>query len=90
MLLTRRSLESQQQNSDIFIKKTDGIASVFAIFLLDDFRFTIPKAVFILGIVKCTSNQFYLIIHVCPAAPLRWFVIAVNLRRKYASTSAID
>jgi hypothetical protein len=31
-----------------------------------------------------------LIIHVCPAAPLRWFVIAVNLRRKYASTSAID
>ena len=90
MLIGRRSLQSQQQNSDVVMKKIDGIASVFAVFLLDKFSLAIPQAIFILGIVKCTSNQLYLIIHVCPAAPFRWFVIALNLRRKYAFTSSVN
>lgn len=90
MLLSRRSLESHQQNSDVVVKQIDSIARVFAKFLLDEFSLAIPQAIFILGIVKCTSNQLYLIIHVCPAAPFRWFVIALNLRRNYAFTWSVN
>lgn len=71
MLFGRGSFESHQQNSDVFMKQIDGIASVFAEFLLDNFSLAIPQAIFILGIVKCTSDQLYLIIHVCPIAPFR-------------------
>ena len=69
VLFRHRALKRHQKNSDVFMKKIDGVASVFAKFVFDDFSFAVPKEVFMLGIVKRTSDQLDLIIHVCPTAP---------------------
>lgn len=42
MLLSGCSLQSKQQNSNVFVKKIDGITSVFAIFLFDGLNLAIP------------------------------------------------
>lgn len=42
MLFGRCSFQSHQQDSDVFVKQIDGITSVFAEFLLDNFSLAIP------------------------------------------------
>lgn len=42
MLFSGGALKRQQKNADILVKKTDGIAGIFAEFLPDQFRFAIP------------------------------------------------
>lgn len=86
MLLCRGALKGQQENADIFIKETDGIAGIFTEFFPNQFRFAVPQEVVVLGLKECTSHQFHLIIHVCPTALFRCLFFSSSLGRQYAVT----
>lgn len=86
MLFRSGALERHQKNPDIVVKEIDGIAGIFAELFPNQFRFAIPKEVLVLGLKKCTSHQFHLIIHVCPTASFSCLFLSSGLGRQYAFT----
>jgi hypothetical protein len=68
MFLCDCALQRQEKNSDIFVEQTYGVTGIFAKFVPDQFRFTVPREIFVLSLIEGTSDQLHLIIHVCPTA----------------------